>query len=100
VVPGVTADLMALIIHSLDNFNPPVIRIDSAMAIVSANEECGLEAILCQGVEDLGCVDVGAIVECDSDSARFLTRDNASTTVGYGTLLWTRVVARAWSGLT
>jgi hypothetical protein len=91
----VTADLMTLSIHSLDNVDPSGIRIDSAMAIVSANKECGLHAILCQSVEDLSSVDVGPIVERDSDSARFLTRNNASTAVGYGSLLRTWVVARA-----
>jgi hypothetical protein len=97
--PGVTGDLMAFRIHSAYHINPPGIRIDGAMAIVSAKEECGLEAILCQAVEDLASVDVGPVIERESDSARFLTCANTSATVRYVTQLWTWVVACAWSGL-
>jgi hypothetical protein len=45
--PGVTADLMPLSVHSADDINPPGVCIESTVAIVSANEERSLEAILC-----------------------------------------------------
>jgi hypothetical protein len=98
--PGVTGDLVALTIHSLDEVDPPRVTIESATTIVSANEERALEAVLCQAVEDLASVDVGTIVECESDSASLGTCANASTTVWDIALLWTWVVARASSRLT
>jgi hypothetical protein len=98
--PSVTSDLMTLSIHSPDDVDPPGVRINSTMAIVSANEEGSLEAILCQVVEDLASVNVGTIVECDSDGARFLASDDTSTTVGYIPLLRAWIIARGRSGLT
>jgi hypothetical protein len=98
--PGVTGDMMTLGIHALDHVDPPGVRIDSTMAIVSANEKCGFEAILCETVEDLASVDVGTIIECDSDCARLRTRANTSATVRDVTLLRTRIIASTLSGLT
>jgi len=98
--PGVTGDLVALAIHSFDEVDPPGVTIESTTAIVSANEERALKAVLGQAVKDLASVDVGTVVECESDSASLSTCANTSTTVWDVALLWTWIVARASSRLT
>jgi hypothetical protein len=97
--PSMTGDLMPFGVHSVDNVNPPGVCIDSAMAVVSAHEECCLEAILCQSVEELASVDVGSVVKRQSDSTRLRTRANASTTIRNVALLRTRIVDSARTGL-
>jgi hypothetical protein len=92
-------NLMPFIVHSFNEVHPPGVRIDSAMTIVSTHEEGGLEAILFQGVEDLTSVDVGSVIECNSNSARLRTCANTSTTIWDVPLLWTRIINGAFTGL-
>lgn len=98
--PGVTGDLVTLGIHSFDEIDPPGVPIKSTTAIVSADKECALEAVLGQAIKDLASVDVGTVIECESDGASLSTCANTSTTVWDVTLLWTWIVARASSRLT
>ncbi len=70
--PRVTPNLMALIVHALDERWVPRLRIvDLALAAVVADEEeCGLDALIFENVEYSGGVDVWTVIEGECNLAR------------------------------
>lgn len=73
--PGVTPDLMALIVHALDEGRISSLRVvDLAFAaIVTDEEERSFDPFLFQDIEQSRRVDIRAIVECEGN----LSRDTA-----------------------
>ena len=70
--PSVTPNLMALIVHALDERRVPRLRIvDLALAAVVADEEeRGFDPLVFKNVEHSGGVDVRTVIEGECNLAR------------------------------
>lgn len=88
--PGVTSNLVAFVVSTLNDRVPAVGSVvNLALAVVvSGDEEGGLRAVLLEDIKNVAGVNVWAIVECDGDGPCHSAVVDAGTAIRNVTVLW------------
>ena len=88
------SDLVAVIIHLLDNTSP--VLIDGALSkVVTGDEESGMGSSRLKQLHHTLSVNVRAIIVSDSDRTGIVADVDALTTVGNASKLGTKIIASA-----
>ena len=80
VTPGMTTDLVAIVEHTLHNCWISCGRVVnlSLGTVISHDEEGRFDTGSLEGIEDLGCVDVRPVVECQGNFTRSVAMVNVN----------------------
>lgn len=90
--PGVTGDLVALVVHLLDDTRP--VLVDSTLAnVVTSKEESSVKSGILEELEYSLSVDVWSIIIGDGHSAGVLATVDTSAAIRNVSKLWAKIIA-------